>query len=544
MISRVLIAVGGVALFSIVSAQAAGFGNPGLSIGQRQAGSIEKLRDAVSAVHRAPSVREFLKGDGKSVLGLLQRVSSDEVETTKFQHYYQGLEVIGSVTFHHANVANPTGVSVRDFLARFDLDTQPSFDGAMASSLARSQVGDRSLRVLPALKILPALRGNSARLVYWVEIVRQANEAGRDVLIDAHSGELIADMSKDIELAPIQVYTTEPVAQKAFLVAKKGFISQPRYRKSSLLGLTDAMGLNPLEPKQALPQECQTLDPQSGFPIEINLDACAKVVVNSQVTAQADDAARAAASNSFKVLNYFQTQHRRDSYDGKGADLVSLVHIGKGFANAFWSSDMGIMAYGDGDGKEFGSFTAALDVAGHEMTHGLTSETAQLIYMDESGALNEAFSDVFGKFIANDGDWAIGKKIFLSPNSKGIRDLANPGSLSVCAAKDPLTGKCATRKPYPAKMSERFVSEGSCSRKNDNCWVHVNSTIPGHAAYLMAQKIGAVKTGKLWYLVLTQYLKPQNNFSDAAEAFRSACKQFQGADICPAVDSALQEVEL
>src|ERR1700733_6468276 len=78
----------------------------------------------------------------------------------------------------------------------------------------------------------------------------------------------------------------------------------------------------------------------------------------------------------------------------------------------------------------FDDFTGSLDVIGHEITHGVTMKTAKLLMMGQSGSLNEAYSDFFGRMIANDGDWAMGRAIFIEPNSPGIRDLADPASLS------------------------------------------------------------------------------------------------------------------
>ena len=460
--------------------------------------SFQRLREAHEAVHNNLSVKKFLNHGKARALSLAQRVTGDELETTKFQDYFQGIEVIGSKVFHHRGRA---GAEVRNTLAEFDLDVTPTLSMQEAAALAKELVGtQRDLDGKPVLKILPSGQDLSARLIYWVGIEAEADQAGRDVLIDAHTGEIIADISRHMELAPIQVFST--------LDANGNMIA-----------------------------DCQSLD-EMGRPTDLNLAACNKVVVNSKISPKADSSAKSAAANTKAVLTYYQTKQGRNSYDNRGSEVVSVVHIGKKFDNAFWSSDMKMMAYGDGDGVEFGDFTKALDVAGHEMTHGVTSQTANLLYMDESGALNEAFSDFFGKMIANDGDWAIGKKIFLK-GSKGIRDLANPGNLTV-QIRD-ANGNPTTIK-YPSTVKEKLAKRPTCDRTNDNCWVHINSTVPSHAAYVVHQAIGREKAEKLYYVVLTQFLNESANFATFSSATKSACKQLFDSATCDAVTKAYASV--
>jgi len=525
------LALGGLALSGVlISASShAATGAPGSASFQAPffsgVDSFQRLKDASDAIYSDGSVKTLLKSDVAHSLALSQRVTAPEVETTKFQHFFKGIEVIGSVSFHHLGAA---GSQIRNQLALFDLNLTPTVSVEDAVQLARGMVGDRLVDTVPELKILPSFGQAHARLIYWIGLEENELEGGRDILVDAHSGQVIADMPRDLTLAPIQVYSTRGTAniRMSGPIGGKGMGYQ-----------IHAEGLSPFRETSFVSGSCQVVDAKSGAPLSINLSACAHVVVNSRKTAQADASALKAATNSRAVLAYFKNTHNRDSYDNRGSDVVSLVHIGAKFSNAFWSSDKKMMAYGDGDGLEFRDFTSALDVAGHEMTHGVTSETAKLIYMDESGALSEAFSDIFGKMIANDGTWVMGKKLFTDPNSKGIRDLANPGNLTVDAGD-------GIEKPYPAHMRDRFPSSGSCGRSNDNCWVHVNATIPGHAAYLVAKAIGNRKTEKLYYLVLTQYLHQQSSFVSAAAATLDACKQLYDRSTCEKVDGAFAQVGL
>ena len=155
------------------------------------------------------------------------------------------------------------------------------------------------------------------------------------------------------------------------------------------------------------------MDGKRGFPLGIDTDSCTSVAVNDQLLDSTDPDAAKALDNSQKVLNYYQNHFGRNSFDDQGSRLVSLIHAGDQMANAFWNVSSDMMVYGEGDGKVLGDFTESVDVAGHEMTHGVTSHTAKLMMMNESGALNEAFSDFFGKQIENEGNWLMGKNLFI-----------------------------------------------------------------------------------------------------------------------------------
>jgi Zn-dependent metalloprotease len=456
--------------------------------------SIERLKTAFESIKNRPEIAQFLNSSDNTLV-LDQRVTDGSWETTKFQNYFKGLEVIGSMAFHHQG---PLTSDVTDLLARFDLDIHPTLTADQAVAMARS-LGTATLKLaqVPTLKILPSDENDSARLVYWVTLQGDATHAGRDVMIDAHDGTVIANMSHWLTLAPVKVYQA-----------------------------TD---------------DCQYVDQESGAPMQYDVSQCSLVINNGRASG-ADASALRARDNSLDVLKYYSTHHSRDSFDNDGTTVSSVVHIGHHFDNAFWDSDAQVMAYGDGDGQEFGDFTRGVDVAGHEMTHGVTSETARLLYYGEYGALNEAFSDFFGKMIANDGDWQMGRQLYLQPGHAGIRDLADPHSITF--SYHDANGNRVT-KPYPAKMSEKMPSTGMCGDTNDNCYVHINSTIPSHASYLVAQAVGRDKAEKIYYRVLTQLIGPRTNFRTVATAAIKACQQlYPVGSTCAAVQNAYAEVGL
>ena len=158
---------------------------------------------------------------------------------------------------------------------------------------------------------------------------------------------------------------------------------------------------------------------------------------------------------------YFQTEQGFDWLAHYAQGMVSSAHLQRNYNNAYWNGTQ--MAYGDGDGTTFREFSGDLDVVGHELSHGVTEATSNLVYQNESGALNEAFSDIFGttiEFFAGTGNWTIGEDITIGSN--GIRNMANPGEDG-----------------DPSHYADRYTGTG------DNGGVHTNSGIANHWYYLL-----------------------------------------------------------
>jgi thermolysin len=193
------------------------------------------------------------------------------------------------------------------------------------------------------------------------------------------------------------------------------------------------------------------------------------------------------AANIAYVMNYYKTVHNRNSVDDAGVIVPTVSHFGQNYVNAFWSGGTpGYMAFGDGDGQT-ATCLATLDVCGHEVTHGVTQYTAGLIYKDESGALNESFSDIFGtnvefNFQADNrsgypnkkpgtADWLCGEDCWLS--STALRDLRNP-------ANSATVGR-GGEQPSKYKGTHWYTGTG------DNGGVHYNSGVQNFFYYLLSE---------------------------------------------------------
>ena len=144
------------------------------------------------------------------------------------------------------------------------------------------------------------------------------------------------------------------------------------------------------------------------------------------------------------------------------------------------------MIYGDG-GQIFKPLSYGLDVVGHELTHGITENTANLVYEGQSGALNESYSDVFGSLIERK-NWTMGETVVKSPPFPApyLRSLEDPNMNGLYDPNDPLRGV-----GQPATVDE--YARLPLSRRSDNGGVHINSGIPNHAAYFVAQALGNQK---------------------------------------------------
>jgi len=239
-----------------------------------------------------------------------------------------------------------------------------------------------------------------------------------------------------------------------------------------------------------------------------------------------DVAVDEAADGITGALGLFAQVFGRSSYDGEGAPVSLTVHYGRDYDNAFWDGTQ--LVFGDGDGELFDRFTKPVDVLGHELTHAVTEHAAGLRYQDQSGALNESVSDVFGSCLkqwllgqtVDQADWLIGAGLFLpGVNARGLRDMAAPGT----AYDDPVLGK----DPQGASMDDYIET------RDDNGGVHLNSGIPNRAFHVAATAIGGnswTGAGAIWYAALTgDAVGPDTDFAGFAAATVAAAGEHADA---------------
>jgi thermolysin len=219
------------------------------------------------------------------------------------------------------------------------------------------------------------------------------------------------------------------------------------------------------------------------------------------------------------TYDYYKNTFNRNSYDNKGAALNSTVHYGRSYNNAFWNGAQ--MVYGDGDGTTFIPLSGSLDVVAHELTHAVTDFSSDLVYQYESGALNEAISDIFGTLAEyydnNNPDFEIGEDIYTPAKSgDALRSMSDP-----------------TKYGDPDHYSKRYTGT------SDNGGVHINSGIINKASFLLSQGgthygvtvsgVGTSKMGAIFYRANTVYFTSSTNFSQAKAGAVQAAKDLYGS---------------
>ncbi|MGE0820676.1 MAG: M4 family metallopeptidase [Candidatus Binatia bacterium] len=250
------------------------------------------------------------------------------------------------------------------------------------------------------------------------------------------------------------------------------------------------------------------LDAQNKEPDPLGRISVSQVTSNSATSGWLPDAVSASFSLS-QTYDYYLERHSRNSLDGQGGTMIAIVRLGTNFNNAAWNGQM--MLFGDAL-----PFTGATDVVAHELTHGVTQYSANLVYLNQSGALNEAFSDIFGEATEartfGGPDWLVGASL-----GQPLRNLTNPGAIEICPG-------CGG---YPSTMSEFIVTA------QDNGGVHINSTIIGRAFYLLAEglngALGIRDAERIFYRALTTHLVRNSQFIDARLACIQAATELFGA---------------
>ena len=222
--------------------------------------------------------------------------------------------------------------------------------------------------------------------------------------------------------------------------------------------------------------------------------------ISSSNNTWSQQAAISAHYNANRTYEYFKNTFGRNSINGQGGNIISLVNVaeddGSSMENAFWNGKA--VFYGNG-GTYFKPLAGALDVTAHELGHGVVSNTANLEYYGQSGAVNETYADIFGSMVDRD-DWLIGEditKTTFSP-SGALRNMADPHNMGT------------STNPYwqPKHLSEMYLGS------SDNGGVHINSGICNYVYYIYATAVTRDKAEKVFYRALSNYLTKTSQFID------------------------------
>ncbi|MFH0522139.1 M4 family metallopeptidase [Streptomyces sp. M41] len=258
-------------------------------------------------------------------------------------------------------------------------------------------------------------------------------------------------------------------------------------------------------------------------------DAWGTGTASSSATDQT--AAVDAAYGAQETWDFYKKTFGRSGIKNDGKAAYSRVHYGNAYVNAFWDDSCFCMTYGDGEGNT--NPLTSLDVAGHEMTHGVTSNTAGLVYSGESGGLNEATSDIFGtavEFYANNskdpGDYLVGEKIDINGDGTPLRYMDKPSKDGSSADNwsSSLGGMDVHHSSGPANHFFYLLSEGS-GAKTINGVRYDSPTSNGSTV----TGIGRAKAAAIWYKALTEYMTSTTDYKAARTATLKAASALYGS---------------
>jgi MYXO-CTERM domain-containing protein len=467
--------------------------------------STDRLGAAVLAKGEDPAVRSLAFLEANKELFRMRSASSELVlkraivdslgmTHTRFQQTVEGVPVASREVFVHYDAAGRIVSIDADYVPGLDaraIDLVPALTEDEALSHAESELPatDRFEPGPGRLVVYAPDGAATAKLAYEVAI--RANENGKlaiwQTTIDAKTGSVLHRYDN---LQTVQGSGQDVLGQtKTFEVTAQGAGFVMTDQANGVQISTTTARTAQVEPGTLISSTTAT----SWDTVTVGAGAAVSAHVNAE-----------------NVFNYYKGHHARNAIDGQGSPMLSTVHYGKAYDNAAWDGTG--MLYGDG-GLEFIPLSLALDVVGHEFTHGVTGASSNLDYQGQSGALNEAVSDIFGCFIEHTTqpdpvkNWTIAESIVKSGGP--LRDLTKPESVA---------------DPQPGHMKE-FVTT-----QQDNGGVHTNSGIINNAAWLMtvggvnpvsqvAVKfgIGWDKSEQVWYRANTTYFKQTTDFGQAAQ---------------------------
>jgi Zn-dependent metalloprotease len=467
----------------------------------------------------------------KSSFGLGERdrleqknIFADQIGQThyRYQQTCQGVPVLGADIVVHTQQGKAVSVNGR-LIKGLNVNTSPAISADAAIQKAISFVGaDRFMWEDPKNEeMLKHISGNLNATYY---------PAAELVILDRQLG---TDPAHYRLAWKVNVYAQNPLSyQDIYIDAQSGSVYHiiNRIKTTEVTGtaLTKYSGSQSIQTDSTAPSSFRLRESGRGSGIETynmatgtNYSAATDFTDTdnfwNNVNAAKDEVATDAHWGAEMTYDYYWDKFGRNSYDNLGSKLVSFVHYDVNYENAFWDGTR--MTYGDGS-SSYSPFTS-LDVCGHEITHGVTEYSANLIYQDEPGALNESFSDMFGAAIEfyalnGAGDWLVGEDFDLSGD--GFRNMANPN---------------ADGQPDTYLGTDWYVGDF------DQGGVHTNSGVANYWFYLLS--VGGTGTNDkghhyavtgqgidtaaaIAYRALTVYLTSSSDYADCrAATLQAAC---------------------
>ncbi|SRX72383.1 M4 family metallopeptidase [Aequorivita antarctica] len=435
----------------------------------------------------------------------------------KMQQYFNGVKVeFATVTLSSKNGTVQTLSSAYfpiadDFNVTSSISNSQALNSAIAhvgaskymwQNAAEAALADNYKKPTGELVIIPAIENitETNRLAYKFDIYATAPLYRADVYIDAKTGQFIME-NKRIHDANV------PATGTSLYNGNVSFTADNASGPYRLRQTADGGGI-------------QTFDLNNSTNYNNAVD-----VTSSSTNFTSNPTGVQAHFGAEKTYKYFSQNYGRNSYNNTGGVIKSYVSYSSNYVNAFWDGSR--MTYGDGDGTNYGPLVS-LDICGHEITHGVTEYSANLVYSYQSGALNESFSDIFGesieKFASGTNDWLMGDDIGAGGSGGALRSMSNPNAYG-----DPDT----------------YQGTNWYSGSADSGGVHTNSGVQNFWYYVLSvgksgtndkgdsynvTGIGMDKAGAIAYRNLTVYLNSNSQYSDARNGAIQAARDLYGVD--------------
>ena len=515
------------------------------------------------------ALKEPLQIENPSEEFFIQKINTDEIgqQHIRMQQQFQGIKIYNSEIIAHTKDNDIYLVNGRHYPTPQLENITPTIDQHNAIQIARYDVGTFKTLSFEEKKYVageqfeselviyfPEKNITNPKLAYHLTVIPNMTERW-EYLIDAADGNVLNKYSSICKFhahlenhAAHKSEISKPVLGKnenAVEVVNGPFTAN----ETDLLGINRTIntyevngtyfmydGSRPMfDVNSDLPSDPKgmivTVDGLGTFPNNSNFDYS---VLTSPNNSWNYPAAVSAHYNGGKAYEYFKSTHNRESINGQGGTIISFFNIsdenGSDMDNAFWNG--AAMFYGNGNQAFNHPLQRALDVAGHEMSHGVIQGTANLEYQGQSGAMNESFADIFGAMIDRD-DWQIGE------------DITNPSYISTGALRslsDPNNGGSSLNTPgwQPKTMTE--YQNLPNTPQGDNGGVHINSGITNYAYYLFASDIGKDKAELIYYRALDVYLVKSSQFVDLRNAVVQASNDLYGSTEVNAANAAFDAV--
>ncbi|CAM3355035.1 M4 family metallopeptidase [Aequorivita lipolytica] len=433
----------------------------------------------------------------------------------KTQQYFNGVKVEFATVTLSSQKGTVQSLNSAYFPIAEDFSTTPSISGSQALNSAIAHVGASKYmwqntaeatlanyqKPTGELVIFPAIENISEnnRLAYKFDIYATAPLYRADVYIDAKTGQFIME-NKKIHHANV------PGTGTSLYNGNVSFTADNASGPYRLRQTADGSGIQTFD-----------LNNSTNYNNAVDVTSGSTNFTSNPTGVQAHFGAE-------RTHKYFSQKHGRNSYNNAGAIIKSYVSYSTNYVNAFWDGTR--MTYGDGDGTNYGPLVS-LDICGHEITHGVTEYSANLVYSYQSGALNESFSDIFGesieKFASGTNDWLMGDEIGAGGSGGALRSMSNPNAYG-----DPDT----------------YLGTNWYSGSGDSGGVHTNSGVQNFWFYVLSvgksgtndkgdsynvTGLGMDKAAAIAYRNLTVYLNSNSQYSDARNGAIQAAKDLYGA---------------